>query len=125
MSDTEKLEMLAAMTGETETLVLPVYLDIAKDIVLAKAYPYGVYPEVFPEKYDVIQIRIAEFLYNKRGAEGETSHAENGVSRQYENGDIPITLTRQITPMCGLPTKPNIEVTTNADYEESVQDEAP
>lgn len=48
------------------------------------------------------QVEIAAYMLNKRGAEGETAHSENGVSRSYEDGDIPATLLRRITPMAGV-----------------------
>jgi hypothetical protein len=41
-------------------------------------------------------------MLNKRGAEGEITHTENGVSRQYEDGDIPPSLLRRIVPMAGV-----------------------
>ena len=38
------------------------------------------------------------YLLNKRGAEGQTAHSENGISRSYEDGDVPPTLLRDIVP---------------------------
>ena len=49
-------------------------------------------------KYDVLQCRIASYLLNKRGAEGEKAHSENGVSRTYSSTDIPQELLNEITP---------------------------
>ncbi len=46
-----------------------------------------------------LQIEIAVFLYNKLGAEGETSHSENGVSRMYENAHIPDSMLNTIVPL--------------------------
>lgn len=100
MTDNEKLEMLKTMVDEQASdSVLSVYLSLAKQIVLAKAYPFGDYPEDFPSKYDFVQVRIAEYLFLKRGAEGEISHSENGVSRTYENADVPSSLLSNITPL--------------------------
>lgn len=99
MTDAEKKAMLEAITGESDDGTLSVYLTLAKNIILAKAYPYfDTYP-IFPTKYDTLQVEIAAYLLNKRGAEGETSHNENGVSRSYENGDIPSRLICRITPV--------------------------
>lgn len=102
MTDSEKMVMVTTMTDEKDNGILSVYLTLAKDTVLKRAYPFGDYPEEFPEKYDVIQVKIASYLLNKRGAEGETSHNENGVSRSYEDGDIPPSLLREIIPMAGV-----------------------
>ena len=48
------------------------------------------------------QVEIAVYLMNKRGAEGESAHSENGVSRTYENGDVPASMLRGIVPMVGV-----------------------
>lgn len=103
MTDDEKLVVLKRMTGEKNTAVLSTYLSLAKSVVLSKAYPYdnGGIDEV-PPKYDSVHIEIAVYMLNKRGGEGEVSHSENGVSRTYEDGDIPPTLLRRITPMAGV-----------------------
>lgn len=95
----DKKAMLGTITGESDDGTLSVYLTLAENIILAKAYPYlNTYP-VLPEKYDTLQVEIAAYLLNKRGAEGETVHNENGVSRSYENGDIPSRLICRITPV--------------------------
>lgn len=101
MTDAEKLAMLKKLTEETDDDVLSTYLFLAKNVVLSKAYPFGDGEEV-PAKYDSVQVEIAQYMYDKRGAEGEISHSENGVSRSYEDGDIPPTLLRRITPMAGV-----------------------
>lgn len=101
MTDAEKLKMLEHLTGETEQDVLSTYLFLAKGVVLSRAYPYGGSEEV-PTQYDSTQVEIAAYMLNKRGAEGEITHTENGVSRQYEDGDIPPSLLRRIVPMAGV-----------------------
>lgn len=101
MSINEKLTMLECMTGETDDDVLLTYLNLAKEIVVSKAYPFRDKIEV-PEKYDGVHVEIAAYMINKRGAEGEVSHSENGVSRTYEDGDIPQTLLRRIVPVVGV-----------------------
>lgn len=55
--------------------------------------------EAMETRWNELQIQIALFLYNKQGAEGETEHVENGVSRYYENADIPNSLLNDITPL--------------------------
>ena len=88
MTDEEKLTMLKSMTEETDNDVLSTYLTLAKGVVLSRAYPYTEEDKV-PAKYDTVHVEIAAYMLNKRGAEGETAHSENGVSRSYEDGDIP------------------------------------
>jgi hypothetical protein len=99
MTDAEKLTMLQSMTGEPDQTVLSTYLSLAKGIVVSKAYPYGTGAEEVPAQYHTTHVEIAAYMLNKRGAEGETAHSENGVSRSYEDGDIPPALLRRITPM--------------------------
>lgn len=102
MTDSEKLIMLKAMTGETDETVLSTYLSIARNKVLRRAYPYNSSVTVVPDQYAYNQVEIAAFLLNKRGAEGETAHSENGISRSYEDGDVPPTLLREIVPFASL-----------------------
>lgn len=101
MTDEEKLTMLKSMTEETDDDVLSTYLTLAKGVVLSRAYPYTE-EDTVPSKYDTVHVEIAAYMLNKRGAEGETAHSENGVSRSYEDGDIPPTLLRRILPMAGV-----------------------
>lgn len=98
MTDAEKLTMLTSMTGETDSNVLSTYLTLAKNVVVTRAYPFGTGEEEVPTPYHTVQVEIAAYMLNKRGAEGETAHSENGVSRSYEDGDIPPSLLRRITP---------------------------
>ena len=102
MTDTEKLTMLKAMTGETDEDTLSTYLSIAGNKVLKRAYPFDSTVTVVPDRYAYNQVEIAAYLVNKRGAEGETAHSENGISRSYEDGDVPPTLLREIVPCASL-----------------------
>lgn len=102
MTDTEKLTMLKAMTGEKDESVLSTYLSIAGNKVLKRAYPFDSTVTVVPDRYAYNQVEIAAYLVNKRGAEGETAHSENGISRSYEDGDVPPTLLREIVPCVSL-----------------------
>lgn len=104
MTYTEKLTMLKALVGvsdNTQDAVLTVYLTLSKNKILHRAYPYDRTQRDVPDEYCTLQCEIAAFLWNKRGAEGQTSHSENGISRQYENGDVPESMLKSITPHCG------------------------
>ena len=83
-----------------ETLLT--YLKIAEKKILNGLYPFGGENKTIPEKYEIMQCEIAVYLLNKRGAEGQTIHTENGISRNYESGDIAETLLAQITPVVGV-----------------------
>lgn len=98
MTDSEKLTMVKAMTGETNEDVLSTYLSIAGAKVCRKAFPFDPDEDTVPDRYAHVQVEIAVYLLNKRGAEGESAHSENGISRSYEDGDVPPSLLRDITP---------------------------
>ena len=103
MTQEEKLTALKAMVGSSDSdEVLSAYLKLAGGKIIAKAFPYQNDVTEVPAQYSYLQVEIAAYMLNKRGAEGETAHSENGVSRSYEDGDIPATLLRRITPMAGV-----------------------
>lgn len=100
MTETEMLSLAAGMvgaTGDDETKVAA-YLTLAKQKILNRLYPFKNDADTVPSKYHALQCEIAAYLYNKQGAEGQLAHSENGVSRSYENGDVPESMMRQITP---------------------------
>ena len=102
MTDAEKLKMVKAMTGETDEGTLSTYLSIAGNKGCRKAYPFDPAVTAVPDQYAHIQVEIAVYLLNKRGAEGQTAHSENGISRSYEDGDVPPTLLRDIVPFAAV-----------------------
>lgn len=102
MLEIEKKEMVKAMTEETNDSTVSAYLGIAGNKICRKAYPFDPTVTEVPEQYHFLQVEIAVYLLNKRGAEGESGHSENGISRTYENGDVPPSMLRQIVPMCGV-----------------------
>ena len=82
-----------------EDTVVEATLLEAEAMILNRAYPFG-YPEgtEVPTRYERLQLRLAVELYNQRGAEGQSSHIENGISRTWPsvNG-----ILSQIAPHCG------------------------
>ena len=101
MTDLDKLVMLKAMTGETDEGMLSTYLILAGQKVIRRAYPFGESVGEVPEKYATLHVEVASYMVQKRGADGQTAHSENGVSRTYEDGDVPPSLMRNITPYTG------------------------
>ena len=103
MTQAEKLQLLEALVGESDTEeVLLAYLNIAGRKIINRAYPYGTEETEVPTRYDFLQCEIAAYLLNKRGAEGQTAHSENGISRSYESADVPESMLGAITPFCGV-----------------------
>jgi hypothetical protein len=104
MTESEKLARMAVLISpDTASTDLMTYLlEQAEGIVLNKRYPFGV-PEgaTVPAAYESIQIRVAVELFAKMGAEGQTAHSENGVSRTYEAADVSPSLLKGIVPLVG------------------------
>lgn len=103
MTQEEKLNMLKAMVGGSDTdEVLSAYLLLAGKKIITRAYPYKSDVTEVPTQYDTLQCEIAAYLMNKRGAEGQIGHTENGIQRQYENADVPASMLKSVTPYCGV-----------------------
>ena len=103
MTQEEKLTLLKAMVGESDTEeVLLAYLKIAGQKIINRAYPYDTEVTEVPKRYDFLHCEIAAYLLNKRGAEGQTGHSENGISRSYESADVPESLLGAVTPNVGV-----------------------
>ena len=100
MTDAQKLELLEQMTGESNTALLTACLNMAAQKVLNKAYPFGNETTV-PDKYAMVQVTVADYIYSKRGATGETVHNENGINRTYESADVPSSMLKEVIPYCG------------------------
>ena len=105
MDLTEKMLMLRTITDSKDgddTLIT--FLDLAEKKIVNRVY------ECFtdrtglemPPQYDGLQVEIAAYMLNKRGAEGELQHIENGVHRYYGSADIPSDLMGRIVPFCGI-----------------------
>ena len=103
MTREEMLAEVQSRTGETDSGVLASYLDEAGDAIIDKAYPFRDDVTEVPVKYQRKQIEIATYLINKRGAEGETKHDENGTGRTYEAASVPKSMLKSVTPFAAIP----------------------
>jgi hypothetical protein len=104
MTGSEKLTTLKALISpDTETdAVLQAILSAAEAMVLNRMYPFG-YPDgtVVPGRYEQIQLQLAVEMFTKRGAEGQSNHSENGISRSWPEKSV---LLNRIVPNCGSVT---------------------
>lgn len=107
MAQIDRLKVQLGITNTDEDSLLNEYLEVAKQAILKRRYPYTTYPVddvgtvIMDARYEDTQLKIAVFLYNKRGAEGQTAHGENGVDRTYENADIPKSYLVEVIPFVG------------------------
>lgn len=103
MTEEEKIKTLKVMVGDSDSDdVLSTYLLLAGRKIINRAYPYDSTVTDVPSEYETLQCEIAAYMLNKRGAEGQVTHTENGVQRQYEDGDVPPSMLKAITPYCGV-----------------------
>ena len=104
------IETLKYMVNEKDEAMLSFYLDNATSIILNYLYPYKDWTAIkdedeeilFPSRYEGLRLRIAAYLINKQGAEGETQHNENNVFRYYGSADIPDDMKHEIMPKAGV-----------------------
>jgi hypothetical protein len=81
-----------------DTDVLESELLAAESLILNKMYPFGYEDGTeIPARYERLQIKLAVELYSKRGAEGQVSHGENGVTRNWATES---SILKQVVPMC-------------------------
>ena len=105
MTDTEKVTFVKAlvsndaMPAEITDELVSVYLALAKDKIIDRLYPWGVFAEDvdFPARYDTLQCELASRLILRRGAEGEITHTERNTNRQYASASDD-DLLRQVIP---------------------------
>lgn len=103
MTDDEKVAAITAIIGADDPDIeanpdLPkTYLALAKDAIMQRSYPLVSDRTAigFPARYDGLSVRLAVAMWARRGAEGESTHNENGVQRTYEDGD---SLLSEVVP---------------------------
>lgn len=100
MTQLERLKI--RITEKVNDIELEDILESAKAVIMSRRFPFGEQPEEMESKYNDLQIRIAVEMFNKRGAEGETAHSENGVSRSYASASVSEDLLKEITPKVGV-----------------------
>ncbi len=108
MTEAEKLVLCRVLVEQPSDAdgwsdgILKSYLTIAGRKILNRAYPYDTTVTEVPRRYSYLQCEIAAYLLNKRGAEGQTAHSENGISRTYESADVPESMLSEVIPHCGV-----------------------
>ena len=104
MTNEEKITSLEALISPdtADNKILSQMITLAEGIVLNRRYPFGI-PEgaTVPTQYEHVQLQIAVELFSKMGAEGQTAHSENGISRTYESAGVSQALLKRIMPICG------------------------
>ena len=107
MDDADKLSMLRSLTGTPagEDATLSQYLSLARGTILALRNPLSANPEgeEWEPRYDALQVEMACELWSRRGAEGEVSHSQGGVSRTWASASVSPQLSRRVIPRGKVP----------------------
>lgn len=75
-------------------------IDNAIEVVNSKRRFQPTSNILFEEKYTGLIVRLCIASISKWGAEGETSHSENNIVRNYEGGsEYPESMLSQIVPL--------------------------
>ena len=103
MNDSEKLSMIKSMLGfedASEDKRLTAYLDASKREILAWRYSYSAEaPDEVPAEYEMTQVSAVVAGYSQSGAENQTSHSENGISRTFKYEDMIAYIRSHVIPI--------------------------
>lgn len=105
MTEERKISVLKAMLepdDDTQDDILSAYLELAGQKILNRMYPFKEDYEGMevPDRYAMVQLKVACYMLNKRGAEGQIQHIENGVHRNYGDADVPESMLSDVVPFC-------------------------
>lgn len=92
MTNAEKIKNVQARVGNDKLAtddLIAIYLDDAKDAILKQRYPFGVpaYVTDVPEKYEVIQCKLAQRYFLRQSIEGQSVSIENGIHKHFATVD--------------------------------------
>ena len=79
MTELEKFKAITGISDDKQDGLISVLLSDAGDAVC----DYTGRDEV-PERLRSVQVQLAVIAYNKRGAEGESSRSEGGISQSFD-----------------------------------------
>jgi len=99
MTEAEKIVLVKALSEETDEGIISAFLSMAGDAICNYCDPFTVTNrETILARYGSTQCKAAAYYLNKRGWDFQTSHSENGIARNFESGDLPQSILREITP---------------------------
>ena len=90
MTPLERFKLLAGITDDSQDGLITALLSDAEDSV--RDY---IGRDVVPERLVSVQVQLAVIAYNKRGAEGESSRSEGGISQSFDG--LPPELLARLT----------------------------
>ena len=103
MTIDEKLSMVKSMLGFTDTSEderLKVYLTASEKEILSWRYSYSEeMPTEVPAEYEMTQVYAVIAGYSQSGAENQTVHNENGISRTFKHEDMIAYIRNHVIPI--------------------------
>lgn len=109
MTETEKLAMLKTLLGvdisdKSEKDRLDTLLKLAQKEIMSWRYSNkSDMPDKLPEEYETTQIYAVVAGFSMLGAENQTSHSENGISRVFRHADMVHYIRSNVIPFVGVP----------------------
>ena len=106
MTDQDKLGMLTSLIKgdvvQPDAETLAAYLQIAKQEIIGWRYSYNPSADVteVPAEYEMTQVFAVLAGLTTSGAEGETAHSENGISRTFKHADMIAYIRAHVPPLC-------------------------
>lgn len=105
MTDQQKYNRISILTGVSDSDLLGEYLNMAETEIIA--WMYSSYPSIpegatMPPKYEQIQISAVIAALSVQGAEGETTHIENGVHNYFKYEDMVSYIRQHVYPLVYL-----------------------
>jgi hypothetical protein len=108
MTQYQKVEMLKTLIQDDANMpeddALGVYLTVAENEIINWRFsmvPEGTdVPSVVPAEFEMTQIYAVLAGLTTSGAEGETAHAENGISRTFHYADMIDYIHAHVRPLC-------------------------
>lgn len=104
MTSAEKLQMaktILRINDTSEDDLINTYLQAAEHEIIYWRYSLlsgDKIPTVCPAEYEMTQIMAVVAGYSIAGAEGETSHSENGISRVFKYEDMIAYIRSHVIP---------------------------
>lgn len=109
MTQNEKLTALKLIIGiedNSEDEVLTTYLSMAEKEIIFWRFSHCAgqeAPTEIPDEYEQTQIFAVVAGYSQGGAENQTLHSENGISRSFKYEDMIAYIRSHVIPFVSIP----------------------
>lgn len=108
MNKEEKIGMLKTLLGiddldGSEYNLITTYLTAAEKEIISWRYSLSsMKVDTVPTEYEMTQIFAVIAGYSQGGAENQTSHTENSITRQFKYEDMIAYIRSHVTPLVGI-----------------------